>query len=42
MLTDRLMACVLLLALLGLLFQLLLNLAEKFCIPWEQSIHEDK
>ena len=28
--------------LLGLLFQLLLNLAEKFCIPWEQSIHEDK
>lgn len=37
MLTDRLMACVLLLAVLGVIFQVILNVAEKHCIPWDQK-----
>lgn len=37
MLTDRLMACVVLLALMGLVFQAVLNWLEKRYIPWDQE-----
>ena len=37
MITDRLMAGVIVLSLLGLLFHLALTLLEKRCIPWHRQ-----